>query len=130
MTPKKTLSILAILALALVGCGSTEAEEEPQSSEEQQAQQNVDTTNAVYDETYSVVSDHVINEYGILETAELCDNFNNYEDDFDYDAFIDNIMKDAGVEQQAEPEDSPDYRGANDATDDAIYDTCEEYNSN
>lgn len=120
------LTLLAVLALALAGCGTTEAEEEPQSAEEQQAQDNVDTTTMVYEETYPVVSDHIINEYGITETAELCDNFNNYEDDFDYDAFIDNIMKDAGVEQQAEPEDSPEYRGANDATQDVLYDICEE----
>lgn len=126
MTPKKTLSILAIAALTLVGCGSTEAEEEPQSAEEQQAQDNLDASAKAYDETYPVVETHVINEYGITETAELCDAQHNL--DPEHDQNIEQIMNDAGVEVEGTTREDPGYRGAYDATDDAIYDLCEDAN--
>lgn len=118
------LTIIAIAALALVGCGSTEAEEQPTSESEQQAQQNIDTSQQAYEEAYPAAESHIINEYGIMETAELCDNFNNHDEDFDYDAFIDNIMNDAAIEA----EEGPEYQGARDATQDALYDTCEQTN--
>jgi len=122
------LTALAILALALVGCGSTEADSEPSptSESEQQAQDNVDTTTTVYEETYPVVESHIINEYGITETAELCDAQHNL--DPEHDQNIEQIMNDAGVEVEGTTRDDPDYRGAYDATDDAIYDTCENAN--
>lgn len=120
------LTALAILALALVGCGSTEANDEPQSAEEQQAQDNVDTTTEVYEETYPVVESHIINEYGITETAGLCDAQHNL--DPEHDQNIEQIMNDAGIEVDGTTRDDPDYRGAYDATDDAIYDLCEDAN--
>lgn len=120
------LTILSVLALALVGCGSTEAQEEPQSADEQQAQDNVDTSQQAYEEAYPAAEAHIINEYGITETAELC---RDSEDLDQRDALVIEIMDDAGIQVDGTTRDDPDYRGAYDATDDAIYDTCEEYNS-
>lgn len=121
------LTILSVLALALVGCGNTEAEEQqPQSAEEQQAQDKVSNAETAYEDTYPVAESHIINEYGITETAELC---RDSEDLDQRDALVIEIMDDAGIQVDGTTRDDPDYRGAYDATDDAIYDTCEEYNN-
>lgn len=122
------LALLAIISLALVGCGSTEADSEPTptSEQEQQAQDNVGDAEAAYDNAYPAAESHIINEYGITETAELC---RDSEDLDQRDALVIEIMDDAGIQVDGTTRDDPDYRGAYDATDDAIYDTCEEYNN-
>lgn len=119
------LALLAIISLALVGCGSTEADSEPTptSEQEQQAQDNVGDAEAAYDNAYPAAESHIINEYGITETAELC---RDSEDLDQRDALVIEIMDDAGIQVDGTTRDDPDYRGAYDATDDAIYDTCEE----
>lgn len=127
MKHKRIPGILTILAFALVGCGDTQTEsDEPQSDEEQQAQDNVGDAEAAYDNAYPAAESHIINEYGITETAELC---RDSEDLDQRDALVIEIMDDAGIQVDGTTRDDPDYRGAYDATDDAIYDTCEEYNN-
>lgn len=120
------LTILSVLALVLVGCGSTEADTEPTSESEQQAQDNVSDSETAYEDAYPAAESYIINEYGITETAELC---RDSEDLDQRDALVIEIMDDAGIQVDGTTRDDPDYRGAYDATDDAIYDTCEEYNS-
>lgn len=72
---------------------------------------------------------HVIENYGITETVELCEASENYDSELDYDAFIEDIMNDAGIQVEGESREDPEYRGAFDATGDVIYDLCEDFDS-
>jgi len=125
----KHVGVLALtigLTIGLAACDDAEpAETETVSESEQEAQENVDASNDAYEDTYPVIREHLINEYGITETAELCDHEADIATDFDeYDAFIADLMQEAGIEPEGESREDGAYRGAYDATEDAVYDIC------
>lgn len=123
-----TIGLISGFMFVVSACGNDEPAdaEEPLSDSEQEAQENVEATQAAYDQTYEIVEPHINENYDDDETVELCEQAHNFEPDFDYDAFIEDIMNEAGVQVEGDSREDPEYRGAFDATDDVILDACEE----
>lgn len=117
-----TIGLISGFTFIISACES----DEPLSESEQEAKGNLDASQAAYDETYEIVYSYVTDNYDDTETVELCDNFSNYDDDFDYDAFINDLMNEAGVQVEGDSLEDPEYSGANDATQDVLYDVCED----
>lgn len=125
-TRLSAVAVVVGLALSLAACGGTEESpaDEPVSASEQAAQQNLDDSTEAYEETYPEVWGHLLQEYGITETAELCDEEKEVLAKPDeYKAFLDELLTGSGV---TVPEDASDgtVRGVYDAAGDAVYDVC------
>ena len=131
---KKTTKHAGVLALTigltfgLTACDDDPQPEQQETVENSEAQENVDTSQAAYDDTYPQAKQHLIDEYGIMETAELCDHEYEIATDADaYKEFIDDLMADAGIEAEGDSREHPDYMGKYDAMEDAVYDICENH---
>lgn len=122
------LAFSVVFVAGLTACDDAEPEvKEEVSASEQEAQESVDATQSAYKETYPTVRAHLIDEYGITETAALCDEQEEKAADLesDFDGFIKALMDEAGIDVEGESRmDSPEFMGAFDATDDALYDIC------
>src|SRR5690625_3800041 len=122
------LAFSVVVVAGLTACDDAEPEvKEEVSAPGQESEESLTPTQSAYEEAYPIARAHLIDEYGITETAALCDEQEEKAADLeaDFDGFIKALMDEAGIDVEGESRmDSPEFMGAFDATDDALYDIC------
>ncbi len=112
---KQAIAAVAAAALALTLSACSGEVESGEASGSEEAQDPADAPD--YADTYEQVSAYLSDEYGILETGELCDEYNSAGGE-EFAPIVERIAGEAGVTYE-------DQQAGDDAVFDAIYDWCE-----